>query len=141
MSLTIREATAADAAAIARLNAAHNDLRATPAHIAAHIAARAHYERPFVAEIGGQVVGMACLRLLPCLCDPAPSAEMTELYIDAGFRRAGVGRALVQHIEGLARSAGATRLTLITAWHNGGAHTFYHALGYRLWCLAMARPL
>jgi GNAT superfamily N-acetyltransferase len=139
VSIHIREATPTDAAAIAAMNAANNDLRATPEHIAAHIAQRAQYERPYLAEIDSQVVGMACLRLLPCLCDPAPAAELTELFVDAQYRRAGVGRALIRYIEGLAREAGATRLTLITAWHNSDAHIFYHALGFRLWCLAMSR--
>jgi ribosomal protein S18 acetylase RimI-like enzyme len=141
MPITIREARPEDAEAIARLNAANNDLRATPAHIAAHIAASSQFEGAYLAEVGGQVAGMACLRLLPCLCDPAPYAELTELFVDAGGRRAGVGRALIRHIEGVARGAGATQLTLITAWRNGNAHAFYHALGYRLWCLAMCRQL
>ncbi|MBX0329477.1 GNAT family N-acetyltransferase [Oscillochloris sp. ZM17-4] len=141
MSITIREATPEDAEAIARLNAAHDDLRATPAHIAAHIASYSAVERGYLAEVDGQVAGMACLRLLPSLCDPAPSAELTELFVEAGQRKAGVGRALVRHIEGVAAAAGATRLTLITAWRNTEAHAFYHALGYRLWCLAMSRQL
>jgi GNAT superfamily N-acetyltransferase len=141
MPITIREATPADADSIARLNAANNDLRATPAHIAAHIATCSQYERAYLAERAGRVVGMACLRLLPCVCDPAPYAELTELFVEAGQRKAGVGRALVRHIEGVAAAAGATQLNLITAWRNTEAHAFYHALGYRLWCLAMCRQL
>jgi GNAT superfamily N-acetyltransferase len=141
MPIVIREAAPEDAESIARLNAAFNDLRATPAHIAAHIATRSQFEQAYLAELDGQVAGMACLRLLPCLCDPVPSAELTELFVDAGHRKTGVGRALVRHIEGVAAAAGAAQLTLITAWRNTEAHAFYHALGYRLWCLAMRRSL
>jgi GNAT superfamily N-acetyltransferase len=141
MPIIIREASPADAESIARLNAVNNDLRATPAHIAAHIAASSQFERAYLAEVGGQVAGMACLRLLPCLCDPAPYAELTELFVDAGYRKLGVGRALIRHIEGVALGAGATQICLITAWRNTEAHAFYHALGYRLWCLAMCRQL
>jgi GNAT superfamily N-acetyltransferase len=141
MTIIIRPATPADAPEIARLNAAFNDLRASEEHIAAHIAARSEFERAFLAEIDGRVVGMACLRLLPCLCDPAPYAELTELFVDPAARRLGVGRALIRHIEGVARADGARELALITAWRNTGAHAFYHAIGYGLWCITMRREL
>lgn len=139
--VSIRRAVAGDAAAILDLNTAHNDARASAAHIAAHIERRAAFETPFVAEIGGRVVGLACLRLLPCLCDPTPYAELTELIVDPRYRRRGVGRALVRHIEREAAAQGAASLTLMTAWRNGEAHAFYHALGYRLYTLMMQRPL
>lgn len=114
-TIRVRPATPADAAEIARLNEAFNDLRAGVAHIAAHLAERGQFERAFLAEVEGRVAGMACLRLLPCLCDPAPSAELTELFVDQPFRRLGVGRALIRHVEQAARAGGATRLVLLTA--------------------------
>ncbi|HMQ29612.1 MAG TPA: GNAT family N-acetyltransferase, partial [Chloroflexaceae bacterium] len=90
---------------------------------------------------GGRAGGVAGLRLLPFALEPRPSAERTELFVDEPFRRRGVASALVAHVEGVARAAGAAELVLITAWRNTGAHAFYHARGYRLWCLAMARDL
>lgn len=139
MSIIIREATPTDAPAIAKLNAAFNDLRASDEHIAAHIAARSQFERAFLAELDNEVIGMACLRLLPCLCDPVPYAELTELFVAEHARRLGVGRALISHIEGVASAAGAKELALITAWRNTNAQAFYHAVGYRLWCISMRR--
>lgn len=141
MSITIRRAIVEDAAAILHLNAINHDARATIAQIAAHIKTCAHFETPFVAVIDGQVIGLACLRLLPCLCDPVPYAELTELIVDPRFRRQGVGRMLIRHIEQEAREHGATALTLITAWRNTEAHAFYHALGYRLYTIMMQRSL
>lgn len=141
MALIVRRAVAADAPAILGLNAAFNDVRATADHIAAHIVERAQFETPFVAEVDGEVVGMACLRLLPCLCDPVPSAELTELMVDPRARRQGVGRALIRAIEGEALAQGATALTLMTAWRNTDAHAFYHAVGYRLYTVMMRRAL
>ena len=137
----VRPATPADASAIAALTAANDDQRATPAHIADHIAHRARFETPYVAELDGAVVGLACLRLLPALCDPVPYAELTELVVAPAHRRRGVGRALVRHIESVARDGGATELVLITAWRNTRAHAFYHALGYGLYTLTMRRSL
>ena len=139
--ITTRRATPADAPAIAGLTAAINDQRAGPEHIADHIVNRARFETPFVAEIAGEVVGLACLRLLPCLCDPIPYAELTELVVTPSYQRQGVGRALVRRIEEEARLAGAAELVLITAWRNGRAHAFYHALGYTLYTLTMRRAL
>ena len=137
----IRPAVAADASAILRLNAAFEDVRATIDHIAGHIENQAQFETPFVATIGERVVGLACLRLLPCLCDPLPYAELTELVVDPGYRRQGVGRCLVQYIEREARAQGAVTLTLMTAWQNTGAHAFYQALGYNLYTICMQRSL
>ena len=97
MAPLVRRATPADADAIARLNLAFNDLRTTPAHIADHIANRSHFETPFVAELAGEIVGIACLRLLPTLCDPTPYAELTELYVDSAYHRRGSGRTRPDH--------------------------------------------
>jgi ribosomal protein S18 acetylase RimI-like enzyme len=141
MELTVRPATPADAEAIAQLNRAFDDLRTTPAQIADFIATHPHFERPYVAERSGAVVGMACLRLLPCALDPLPYAELTELKVDPNHQRHGVGRALVRHIEDEARAQGAAELVLITAWRNTRAHAFYHALGYGLYTLTMRRSL
>lgn len=141
MSIVVRPARPEDAPEIVRLNSAFNDLRATVEYIMARLTEIAPVERVFLAEVDGAAAGIACLRLLPCALDPAPYAELTELFVDAPFRRRGVATALLAHIEQEARAAGAARLALITAWRNGGAHAFYHALGYRLWCLTMAREL
>ena len=80
MAIAIRPAVPVDAAAIARLNAAYDDLRATPEQIAAQLLACAPNETAFLAEVDGRAVGMACLRLLPTICDPTPYAELTELF-------------------------------------------------------------
>jgi GNAT superfamily N-acetyltransferase len=141
MATLVRRAGPADAAALLRLNDQFNGPGTALEHIAAHLAERAAYETPFVAEAEGYVAGMACLRLLPCAFDPAPYAELTELFVEPAYRRRGLGRALFAYIEGVAREAGAERLALITAWRNTEAHAFYHGIGYRLWCISMARKL
>jgi GNAT superfamily N-acetyltransferase len=141
MEIIIRPAAPADAPEIARLNEAFNDLRTSVEHIAAHLAERGQFERAFLAEVDGQVAGMACLRLLPCLCEPVPYAELTELFVDQAYRRLGVGRALIRHIEQEARAGGATQLVLLTSWRNTEAHGFYHTIGYRLYTVTMRREL
>ncbi len=141
MQISIRRAVVDDAPDILQLNAAFDDVRATIAHIASHIESRARFETPFVAASNDRVVGLACLRLIPCLCDPIPYAELTELIVDPRYRRQGVGQSLVRYVEEEARAHGAVMLTLMTAWHNTEAQSFYHAMGYKLYTITMQRSL
>ena len=75
---------------------------------------------------------------------PAPVRPLVELeseapgswYVNAiatyeKFRGRGVASALMAHCRDLATAAGATRLSLIVASENTGAHALYLKLGYR----------
>jgi N-acetylglutamate synthase-like GNAT family acetyltransferase len=141
MDIYIRQAVSEDAEAILKLNEAFDDVRATVAHIARHIENNVHLETPFIALIDDCVVGLACLRVLPSLCDEVPYAELTELIVDPDYRRRGVGRELVRYIESEARVKGAKQLSLMTSWRNTDAHSFYHAMGYCLYTINMQRDL
>ncbi|MFI9082317.1 GNAT family N-acetyltransferase [Streptomyces sioyaensis] len=141
MPYTIRPAIAEDARDIARLLERANDLRATAEHIATHIREHAQFEAPFVAESKGWICGIVCLRLLPNLCDERPYAELTELLVHPEYRRQGIGRSLIERVEAEATAQGADELVFMTAWRNTDAHSFYHALGYRLYTIMMRRSL
>jgi len=130
MSITIRPATPTDAPEILRLNHAHNDARDNVEGIAARIASCPPLETLYLAEQAGRVLGYITLRLLPQICDPIPYAEVWELYIDASYRRQGVGQQLMAHVEALAQAAGATQLVLVTSMKNQNAQHFYRAAGY-----------
>ncbi len=141
MTIVVRQARPEDAPEVARLNLAFNGPGTSVEYITARLAEPAPAERIFLAEVDGRAAGLAGLRLLRCALSATPYAELTELFVEEPHRRRGVASALLAHVEGVAREAGAERLVLLTAWDNGGAHAFYHARGYRLWCLAMARDL
>jgi N-acetylglutamate synthase-like GNAT family acetyltransferase len=140
-AVTVRPAVADDAAALHALLVAHNDARAGIAHIRSHLARAPRDELAFVAEIAGEVVAVACLRLNDCLFQHEPSAELTELLVAPHARRRGVGRALVQRIELEAAAAGAGELFLMTAVRNEHAQAFYAALGYHGWTRYLRKPL
>jgi GNAT superfamily N-acetyltransferase len=55
------------------------------------------------------------------------------------FRRQGVARALIAHVEAVARVAGAGGLVIITGFDNAGAQAAYRASGYANWALAMEK--
>jgi ribosomal protein S18 acetylase RimI-like enzyme len=82
-----------------------------------------------IATLGGEVAGTAQLDL-----DSMPSkrhhAEVSKVLVDPGFRRAGVGRALMRAIERRAAEEGRWLLTLDTA--GDAAEALYRSLGYRL---------
>jgi ribosomal protein S18 acetylase RimI-like enzyme len=82
-----------------------------------------------IATVGGAIAGTAQLDL-----DSMPSkrhhAEVSKVLVDPAFRRAGVGRALMQEIERHADREGRWLLTLDTA--GDAAEALYRSLGYSL---------
>lgn len=141
MTIQIRRAVPTDAPAIIALQAERDDVRAPAEYIAAYLADATQLERVYVAEVDGRIAGMASLQVSPRACDPVPEAELTEIIVGQAFRRRGVGRALLARAEAEAKAQGAVELVLMTAWRNGEAHAFYHALGYRLYTVMMKKGL
>jgi ribosomal protein S18 acetylase RimI-like enzyme len=80
-----------------------------------------------IATLRGDIAGTAQLDL-----DSMPSkrhhAEVSKVLVDPGFRRAGVGRALMRAIERRAAEEGRWLLTLDTA--GDAAEALYRSLGY-----------
>ncbi|MFQ3634088.1 GNAT family N-acetyltransferase [Roseiflexus sp.] len=128
--MEIRVATAADATALARLNAAFNDVHLSPECMAEQLARCSGIEWALMAYNGNEAIGFACLRLIPWLCYSVTYAELTELFVVETFRRRGVATALVAYAERLAHEAGATELRLLTGRDNDAALAFYQTLGY-----------
>ena len=136
-TLTIRQATPDDATELARLLDLFDNMGATPEQVAARMLACQSVLTTFLGEMDGQPVGFACLRLVPHLQGDEPYAELTDIYVDAPFRRHGVARALIAHVEAAARAGGAGRLVIITGFDNQGAQAAYRAVGYADWALVM----
>jgi ribosomal protein S18 acetylase RimI-like enzyme len=67
---------------------------------------------------------------LPCVFYAEPYAELTELYVEPGWRRMGIAKALMTFAEDLARQSGAAELTLLTGSDNLAAQAFYRSMGY-----------
>lgn len=94
------------------------------------MAAMADVEQILLAEVDGDALGLLSLRIVPYLAENAPYAEVTELYVEAAHRRAGLGRLLMAEAERIARGRGCT-LVHVNAWHdNVEARTFYRTTGY-----------
>ena len=139
-TITVREATPDDATDLARMLDLFDGIGATPEQVAARMRACQSVLTTYLGEIDGQPVGFACLRLVPHLQGDEPYAELTDIYVDAPWRRHGVARALIARVEAVARAAGASDVVIITDFANEGARAAYRAVGYADWALAMRRP-
>ena len=138
-TITVRQATPDNAPELARMLDLFDRMGATPEQVAARMLACQNVLTTFIGEMDGQPVGFACLRLIPHLQGDEPYAELTDIYVEAPFRRQGVARALLAQFEAAARAAGAREVVIITGFDNAGAPAAYRASGYAHWALAMQK--
>ena len=86
----------------------------------------------FVGYLGDRPVATGAWRFRPDVaalgCTRA--AEVKRMYVAAAVRRAGLGRALLLHLEGDARAAGADVMVLETGEVQPEAIALYLAMGY-----------
>lgn len=141
MIITIRKATAEDAATIFDLNAENNDVRSSKEGIAKRLIQNDRIETLYLAEIGSSGVGFLCLCLRMQICDDATYAEVSELYVAREYRRRGVAKALMDHALAVAVNAGAREIILMTGFRNHVAQQFYFTNGFENYCVALRRPL
>ena len=130
----IRPVRPGDAPALRRMRKeAGWDAEKVPEWIAASLSG----ERPtWVAELGGQAVGMVSLELVdpdPEVADGKGVAAVTSLSVLASAGRRGIGRALTVFAEEQAQARGVRVLTLNTRPTNAAALALYEGLGYRRW--------
>ena len=83
-----------------------------------------------VAELDGEVVGVAVLELIHPLHTPAPEGVLTALVTDANARHRGAARVLIADASRRARQAGAGKLYLRCHRRRDDAHAFYRAQGF-----------
>jgi GNAT superfamily N-acetyltransferase len=93
-------------------------------------------ERPaaeaVVAEIGGRVIGFALFFTNFSTFLGKPGLYLEDLYVQPAFRGAGVGRALLVHLAGLANQRGHGRFEWSVLDWNVDAIRFYQRMGATL---------
>ena len=129
MGLTIRDAEARDADAIAAL-LGQLGYPATAEALPPRLERlQIVGDRVVVADLDGAVVGLAQLHVSPTLEYERPAAKLAALVVDASHRGEGVGRALVEAMEAEARARRCELLFLTTAARREDAHEFYRRVG------------
>ncbi len=83
-----------------------------------------------VAEIGGEIAGMAAVSAGPRFAAPGRQAHLAGLAVTADHRRRGVGTSLLKAAEGYGYAWNCDRLELTSSRSRQEAHDFYRRHGY-----------
>jgi len=78
-----------------------------------------------VAKLSGRIAGYAVA------CLEQPHAEIASLAVAPDYRRRGIAVALMRHLLGALKPAGARRVTLTVRTGNLAAISLYRSLGFR----------
>lgn len=130
--ITIRVAAPSDAPTLCEL-LEQLGYPATESEIPARLAAIASTPSAaaFVATNGfGEVVGLVTAHLIPSVHDNDPVAWLTTLVVLEDAREAGIGSALVRHVERWAVEKGARRISVTSGIQRRATHAFYEKRDY-----------
>ncbi len=81
--------------------------------------------RLLLCHVDGSLAGIACLRE-----NNVHTGEVKRMYVRPGFRRQGIGKALLNRLIGEARLIGYERLWLDSARFMSDAHRLYRLMGF-----------
>jgi GNAT superfamily N-acetyltransferase len=129
VSVTIRDARAADAQAIANLLGQlgyPTEAESVPSRLERLLIVG---DRVVVAELDEQVVGLAQLHVSPTIEHEQRAAKLSALVVDESHRGEGIGRALIEAMEAEARARRCLLLFLTTSGRRDDAHEFYRRVG------------
>ncbi len=158
MTVTIRPASPADAAAIGRLGAllvqTHHDfdplrfipvMPQTPQRYGAFLGSQ--MDKPsvvvLVAEEAGQLVGYtyAGVEDYDYMSLRGPAGVLYDIVVDPAHRQRGVGRSLLDATLRVLKEKGAPRVVLSTAERNDAAQRLFERAGFRRTMIEMTREL
>jgi GNAT superfamily N-acetyltransferase len=147
MSITIRPARPDDWAAVAGLlvELGRGVASGTAEDTTHRLQFAGHLRRldnvTLVAVDADAVIGVVDMEYHQRLGDHRPQARVNDLVVTEGARGAGVGRALLERAEALARKRGCFRLSLVTAAWRDRTIAFYRREGWRDYGAWFVKPL
>ncbi len=95
----------------------------------------------FVADDGGEIVGVVTWFLFPGLYHAADCATLDEAIVTAEHRGRGVGTALLRHTMAHLEGLGVAEIGISTGLENEGAQRLYRRLGFTDASLLLERHL
>lgn len=142
MDLSVRSATPDDAGGVVSL-LEELGYAAGDAQARRRLAAAAASETSgvWVAEAGGELVGLVATELVPYFAEGTRICRITALVVSGAARGTGVGRALVETAAAFASSRDCAGLEVTTRESRLEAHRFYERLGFRRTSLRFFRAL
>lgn len=85
-----------------------------------------------VAEVGGRIIGMACVQSVISTAEGGPAALLEDIVVHEHWRGKGVGRRLLQAIQAWCDQRGIRRLQLLADKKNTQALGFYDTQGWNV---------
>jgi GNAT superfamily N-acetyltransferase len=142
MILDIRDATRADAEAVALL-LTELGYPVPPAHFPERLArfTSVGNGRVLVAVVDGVVRAFAAVEITYPIHHPDPVAHLSSFAVGRPARRQGIGRQLLRAVEQTARDAGCRDVVVTSAEHRADAHAFYPSAGWKFSGRRFGRPL
>ncbi|MDD2767357.1 MAG: GNAT family N-acetyltransferase [Methylococcus sp.] len=98
-------------------------------------------DRLVVAELEGRVVGMCSVQTLISTAEGGRVGLVEDMVVAADCQGLGIGRKLLDEIEGWAAGTGLTRLQLLADCANEPALAFYDRLGWQRTALVGLRKM
>jgi ribosomal protein S18 acetylase RimI-like enzyme len=135
-SESVREATAGDAAGIqalaGELAEAVGDASPDEESVGARLGELLNEPRArvFVAEVEGEVAGLATLWIKPDLAHGDVVVEVPMLVVAGEHRRGGIGKLLMARVREVAADNDASVVELVATRANVAARNFYKSLGF-----------
>ena len=135
-SFALRAAAPSDLSAIVGLIAELADFEklshlvaVTPQSLHPHLFGDRPVAEAVVAEVDGRVIGFALFFTNFSTFLGKPGLYLEDLYVQPAFRGAGIGRALLEHLGGLAVARGYGRFEWSVLDWNESAIRFYEKMG------------
>jgi predicted N-acetyltransferase YhbS len=129
-TMTLRQATEADAEAIASL-LTDEGYPSGPSDIVERLSRFASpHSQVVVADHDGAVLGFIALHALPRFEQSDRVIRIMALVVDAGERERGVGHLLMEEAERIGRELGAAFVEVTAGHHRPDARHLYEAIGY-----------
>jgi len=102
------------------------------------LAEHPHYHA-FGAFLDGKLAGIASAWIATKIwC--GRYLEIDNIVVDPDLRSSGVGSALMQHLEALAREKDCNLAVLDSYTSNHASHRLYHRLGFEIWGFHFVKP-
>ena len=129
-AITVRQATADDAEAIASL-LTDEGYPSGPSDIVERLSRYgSEHSQVIVAVSDGDVLGFIALHALPRFEQSDRVVRIMALVVDAGVRDRGVGHLLMDEAERIGRELGAAFAEVTAGHHRADARHLYESLGY-----------
>ena len=134
MEIVIRKICQRDYAAVAAIWREVLDIRnATDEHVTEVYETMRENDRyiTFVAEADGKIAGLAAAVKVLAIGHPGGYVKMNGIGVLPAYRRQGIGKKLMEHVERFAVEQGAPYVGLASGISRAEAHEFYGKCGYR----------